>query len=183
MLKGLRFHKRLKLLPGWRDKTPGDDASTGPTLVPGLVSKRKPAPRHRGLLVGMAALLAGLVFAGWQNQDGILDWFTPGTPPAVQAAAPAPAPPAATKVVTDTPARKPPTIAVQRAQLLVPGGVIWVRRGGSVLRAAQKPSAKALNRLAKGAAVTVVAADGAWTQVRYDSVTGWMRTSVLGPKP
>lgn len=184
MLRGLRFQKRLKLLPGWRDRAPEDDAlplSKGSVLVPGL--QRKPAPRNRGMLVGVVALVAGLVFAGWQNRDGIAGWFAPDTPAVTHAAALAPAPPAPTKVVTDAPARKPMTIAAQRAKLLVPGGVIYVRRGGSVLREAQKPSAKALNKLAKGAAVTVVAVDGAWTQVKDGETVGWMRTSVLGPDP
>ncbi len=88
MLKGLRFQKRLKLLPGWKAR---DDASEpSQALVPGLGPKRKPAPRNRGILIGAAALLAGLVFAGWQNRDGIAGWFA--APPApVLAAAPAPA--------------------------------------------------------------------------------------------
>jgi hypothetical protein len=186
MLKGLRFQKRLKLLPGWRNDAPGDDApslSKNAVVIPGLVSRRKPAPRHRGLLIGVAALLAGLVFSGWQNRDGIADWFAPEAAPMVQAAAPAPAPMPPSTPTASTTKAKPLTIAAQRAKLLVPGGVIYVRRGGSVLREAQKPSAAVLARLEKGAAVTVVAMAGPWTQVKNGGITGWMRTSVLGPKP
>jgi uncharacterized protein YgiM (DUF1202 family) len=76
-----------------------------------------------------------------------------------------------------------PTIAAQRALLLKPGGIIYVRRAGSVLREERKTSGKALQKLAKGAAVTVIALDGAWTQVEAGEATGWMRTSVLGPDP
>jgi hypothetical protein len=183
MLKGLRFQKRLKLLPGWRGDAPANDALPKSALG----HQRKAPPRNRGMLVGVAALVAGLVFAGWQNRDGIAGWFAAPSSP-ILAAAPAPAapvPPAPSSrdVVADAPARKPTTIAAQRAQLLVPGGTIWVRRGGSVLREAQKPSATVLARLDKGAAVTVVALAGPWTQVKSDEVTGWMRTSVLGPDP
>ena len=63
------------------------------------------------------------------------------------------------------------------------GGTIYVRRGGSVLRQAEKPSATPLKKLDKSAAVTIVALDGDWTQVKAGDVVGWMRTSVLGPKP
>jgi len=58
-----------------------------------------------------------------------------------------------------------------------------VRRGGSVLREDARPSAATLKKLAKGDAVTVLALDDDWTQVKSGGVTGWMRTSVLGPKP
>jgi SH3-like domain-containing protein len=100
------------------------------------------------------------------------------------ATAPAPpAPPAKAAAQTTTSKAATLTIAAQRAKLLVPGGTIYVRRAGSVLRAAQKTSGAPLAKLAKGAAVIVVAAEGPWTQVKSGDATGWMRTSVLGPKP
>ncbi len=180
ILKGLRLHQRLTSLPAPPAKPP--------VLVPSLMPARKPVPRHRGLLIGAVTLVVGLGFAGWQNRDGIAGWFA--APPASVLAAAPPAPaaplppsPAPADMVPDAPPAKPRTIAAQRAELLRPGGVIWVRRAGSVLREAQKPSAKALDKLPKGAAVTVLALDGPWTQVRHGGVAGWMRTSVLGPDP
>ncbi len=65
----------------------------------------------------------------------------------------------------------------------MPGSTIYVRRQGSVLREAEKSSGASLKKFDKGAAVTVVAVDDDWTQVKDGNVTGWMRTSVLGPKP
>ncbi len=206
MLKGLRFQKRLKLLPGLRANLSksGVSATLGPkgaglnvgpngvttnAGIPGtgLSYRQKVTRKNRSAWIGVAALLAGLAFAGWQNRAHIADWFAPDVPPVTQAAAPAPVPapssPVLAKEVTDSPVRKPMTIAAQRVRLLVPGGTIYVRRGGSVLREANKPSAKVLARLEKGAGVTVVALDGAWTQVKSGEVTGWMRTSVLGPDP
>lgn len=179
MLKGLRFRERLTLLPG-REKNAAD-AAPGP----GQIGRARPLPKHRSLWIGVATLVVGLAFAGWQHRAGIAGWFAPEAAREVLAAAPAPAraPPAPATVAEDTPAPKPPTIAEQRAVLLKPGGIIHVRRAGSVLRAAQKPSAKALRKLDKGAAVTVVALDGAWTQVKDGNTVGWMRTSVLGPPP
>jgi len=205
MLKGLRFQKRLRLLPGIRANlsksgvsatlgTEGAGLNVGPEGVTanaglpgtGLSYRRKLTPKNRGAWIGVAALTAGLAFAGWQNRDGIAGWFMPQSPPpVVQAAAPppAPAPPAPPAPAAVAPKPATPTIREQRMKLLKPGGVIYVRRAGSVLREAQKPSAKALRKLDKGAAVTVVALDGPWTQVKDGDATGWMRTSVLGPKP
>jgi hypothetical protein len=206
MLKGLRFQKRLRMLPGVRANLSksGVSASLGPrgasvnvgrdgvttnAGIPGtgLSYRQKITPKNRSAWIGVAALLAGLAFAGWQNRAAITAWVSPQVPAALPAAAPPPPAAAASaapgKVVTASTARKAPTIAAQRAALLRPGGVIYVRRAGSVLREAQKPSAKALAKLPKGARLTVVTADGPWTQVRSGDAVGWMRTSVLGPKP
>ena len=75
------------------------------------------------------------------------------------------------------------TIAAQWTKLLVLGGTIYLRRARSVLRATQKTSGAPLAKLAKDTSVTMVAAEGPWTQVKSGDATGWMRTSALGPKP
>jgi hypothetical protein len=208
MLKGLRFQKRLKLLPGVRINLSksgasasigpkGADVNIGPHGVTtnagipgtGLSYRQKLGTRSRSSWIGVAALLAGLAFAAWKNADKIGAWLAPAAPaPHITAAPPPPPPPqAAARAPAAAPAARtfPPRVSVraQAARLLAPGKTIYVRRAGSVLRAEQKPSGEALKKLDKGAAVTVVAVDDAWTQVRDGSLTGWMRTSVLGPKP
>jgi hypothetical protein len=205
VLKGLRFQKRLKLLPGLKINLSksgasatvgtkgagvniGRDGITTNAGIPGtgLSYRQKLSSKNKSAWIGVLALVAGLAFAAWQNADKITAWLSsPEAAPVVQAAAPPPPPPPPMPTAEDVapPKVATPTIAAQRALLLKPGGVIYVRRAGSVLREAQKPSAKALQRLDKGAAVTVVAVDGAWTQVKTGDDTGWMRTSVLGPAP
>jgi uncharacterized protein YgiM (DUF1202 family) len=204
VLKGLRFQKRLKLLPGLKINLSksgasatvgtkgagvniGRDGITTNAGIPGtgLSYRQKLNSKNKSAWIGVLALLAGLAFAAWQNADKIAAWLSPPqAAPVVQAAAPPPAPPPPVPTEGEAPPKAPtPTIAAQRAQLLKPGGIIYVRRAGSVLREEQKASGKALQKLAKGAAVTVIALDGAWTQVRAGEITGWMRTSVLGPDP
>ena len=207
MLKGLRFQKRLKLLPGLNINlsksgasatvgTKGAGVNIGPGGITtnagipgtGLSYRQKLGSKNKSAWIGVVALLAGLAFAAWKNADKIGAWLAPADERAVVAtAAPPPPPPPVQASAADEEVARPrvatPTIAAQRAVMLKPGGIIYVRRAGSVLRETQKPSGKALQKLAKGAAVTVMAVDGAWTQVKAGDVTGWMRTSVLGPDP
>jgi hypothetical protein len=204
VLKGLRFQKRLKLLPGLKINlsksgasatvgTKGAGVNIGPGGITtnagipgtGLSYRQKLSAKNKSAWIGVATLVAGLAFAAWQNADKITAWLAPADQPAVvTAAAPPPPPtPAAAAEATAQPRAVTETIGAQRAKLLTVGGTIYVRRGGSVLRETQRPSGKALAKLDKGTAVTVVAMDGAWTQVKAGDVKGWMRTSVLGPNP
>jgi hypothetical protein len=203
MLRGLRFQKRLRVLPKGMDQfvrinlsKNGASASIGPrgadvnigphgvsanAGIPGTgISYRTKVGKPHSAILGIVVLAVGLGFAAYKNMDRIAAWLAPA--PAVQQAAqtrqaPAPSPAAAPA------APKPASIRAQAAKLLVAGGTIYVRRGGSVLRETEKASGKALKKLAKGAPVTIVALDDDWTQVKDGGVTGWMRTSVLGPKP
>jgi hypothetical protein len=202
MLRGLRFQKRLQVLPGVRINLSksgasasmgprGTDVNIGPhgittnAGIPGTgLSYRARAGKTRSGLIGVLALVAGLGFAGYKNIDRIGALFAPA--PAQQASV-------AQSATTAVPAEggqhartgtpKAGSIRAQAAKLLVVGGTIYVRRGGSVLRQAEKSSATSLKKLDKGTAVTVVALDDDWTQVKAGDTTGWMRTSVLGPKP
>jgi hypothetical protein len=192
MLRGLRFQKRLQVLPGVRINLSksGASASVGPrgadvnigprgittnAGIPGTgLSYRAKAGKTRSGLIGVLALVAGLGFAAWKNVDRIGALFAPA--PAAQTMA---EPQRAAPVTSP----RAGGIRAQAAALLVPDGTIYVRRQGSVLREAEKSSGTALKKLDKGAAVTVMALDGDWTQVKSEGVTGWMRTSVLGPKP
>jgi hypothetical protein len=200
VLRGLRFQKRLRVLPGVRINLSksGASASIGPrgadvnigphgvsanAGIPGTgISYRTKLAKPHSAILGIVVLAVGLGFAAYKNMDRIAAWLAPApalqeTAPPRQAAAPAPSPVAAQE------APKPTSIRAQAAKLLVPGGTIYVRRGGSVLRETEKASGKALKKLAKGAPVTVMALDDDWTQVKDGAVVGWMRTSVLGPEP
>jgi hypothetical protein len=204
MLRGLRFQKRLRLLPGVRINLSksgasasvgprGADVNIGPRGVSanagipgtGLSTRSKLGGKTSSFVIGVVALVAGLGFAAWKNADRIGAWLAPApvtqeaAQPMTQAAATAT--PAASQPAARTP--KPTSIRAQAAKLLVPAGIIYVRRGGSVLRQTEKTSGATLKKFDKGAAVIVLKHDGDWTQVKSGGVTGWMRTSVLGPKP
>ena len=204
MLRGLRFQKRLQLLPGVRINLSksGASASVGPrgadvnigprgvTTNAGLpgtgLSYRSKVSKTGGGLIGVLALVAGLGFAAYKNIDKIGALFA--SAPTAQETSQTPS--AATAASTEAGARPRAAsnaasggIRAQAAKLLVPGNTIYVRRQGSVLRETEKTSGASLKKLDKGAAVTVMTVDGDWTQVKSDTVVGWMRTSVLGPKP
>jgi hypothetical protein len=196
MLRGLRFQKRLRVLPGVRINLSksGASASVGPrgadvnigphgvstnAGIPGTgLSYRSKVGKTGSGLIGVLALVAGLSFAAYKNVDKIGTLFAPAAQTSqTQTAAP-------TESTQRTTAKAAAGgIRAQAVKLLVPGGTIYVRRAGSVLRETEKSSGATLKKLDKGAAVTVVALDDDWTQVKADGVTGWMRTSVLGPKP
>lgn len=194
MLRGLRFQKRLQVLPGVRINLSksGASASVGPrgadvnigrggittnAGIPGTgISYRSKVGKTSSALIGVVALVAGLGFAAYKNINHI---SAPSAQQASQAQVATTAAPAQGKRQR----RATTGIRAQAAKLLVAGGTIYVRRQGSVLRETEKTSGASLKKLDKGAAVTVVALDDDWTQVKDGGVTGWMRTSVLGPKP
>jgi hypothetical protein len=206
MLRGLRFQKRLRVLPGVRINLSksGASASIGPrgadvnigphgvttnAGIPGTgLSYRSKVGKTGSAWIGIATLVVGLGFAAYKNVDKIGALFAPSPAAVTQGASQAH--PAAAEAAPQDGQRarqaaepKPTSIRAQAAKLLVAGGTIYVRRGGSVLREDAKPSAATLKKLDKGTAVTVLALDDDWTQVKTGGVTGWMRTSVLGPKP
>lgn len=199
MLRGLRFQKRLQVLPGVRINLSksGASASVGPrgadvnigphgvttnAGIPGTgISYRSKLGKSSSGLIGVVALVAGLGFAAYKNIDRIGALFAPA-PAQTQSAPQAATADGGHRVRTAT-EPKAGSIRAQAAKLLVPGGTIYVRRAGSVLRETEKSSGASLKKLDKGAAVTVVTLDDDWTQVKDGDVTGWMRTSVLGPKP
>ena len=204
MLRGLRFQKRLQLLPGVRINLSksGASASIGPrgadvnigghgvttnAGIPGTgISYRSKVGKTGSAWIGIVTLVVGLGFAAYKNMDRIGALFAPSPAAVTQQASPtqpttATAPAEGARPVEAAP--RPGSIRAQAVKLLVAGGTIYVRRGGSVLREDARPSAASLKKLAKGDAVTVLALDDDWTQVKSGGVIGWMRTSVLGPKP
>jgi len=199
MLRGLRFQKRLQVLPGVRINLSksGASASVGPrgadvnigshgvttnAGIPGTgISYRSKLGKTSSSLIGVVALVAGLGFAAYKNSDRIGALFAP-SPTQTQSVA-TPASPEGGHRSRMTTEPKAGSIRAQAVKLLVAGGTIYVRRAGSVLRETNKTSGATLKKLDKGAAVTVLALDDDWTQVKAGGETGWMRTSVLGPKP
>jgi len=148
-------------------------------LGSGLSYRTRIAKPHSAV-IGIVVLAIGLGFAAYKNIDRIAAWLAEQKAVQQPVAQPSTVAVPAQQAVT---ASKPNSIRAQAEKLLVPGGTIYVRRGGSVLRQTEKTSGATLKKLNKGAAVTVVALDGNCTQVKSGGVTGWMRTSVLGPKP
>jgi hypothetical protein len=206
MLRGLRFQKRLRVLPGVRINLSksGASASIGPrgadvnigphgvttnTGIPGTgLSYRSKVGKTGSAWIGIVTLVVGLGFAAYKNIDKIGALFGPSPAAVTQQAGPAQpdtsaAPAEGGQRAHAAAAPKPTSIRAQAVKLLVAGGTIYVRRGGSVLREVPKTSGASLKKLDKGTAVTVLALDDDWTQVKTGGVTGWMRTSVLGPKP
>jgi hypothetical protein len=177
MLKGLRFQKRLSILPGVRVNLSksGVSASVGPrgadinigrhgvtanAGIPGTgLSYRRKIGTH-GSWLGVVLLVGALAFwAGLHSHK---------TPPAPLAAAPEP--------VSHSAASAPHDLAA--------GQPAFVHRGGSVLRETAKSSGHRLAKLAKGARVILLSLeDDGWAKVQSGAATGYMRASVLGADP
>ena len=171
------------LAPRGADVNIGPHGVTTNAGIPGTgLSYRSKVGKTGSGLIGVLALVAGLGFAAYKNADKIGSLFA--TAPVTQEASQTQ--PATTEAAPRSRAGTRAAaggIRAQAAKLLVPGNTIYVRRQGSILRETEKTSGASLKKLDKGAAVTVMAFDDDWTQVKSGGVTGWMRTSVLGPKP
>jgi hypothetical protein len=172
MLKGLRFQKRWRILPGLKINLSksGASATLGPrgagvnigkdgittnAGIPGTgLSYRQKLGGGRGWL-GVVLLVAALGWWAFQNKDQIARFIAPAAP---QAAANSP---------VNTAAR----------------GLRYVRREGAILREEPNTSAPTLKKESKGAQVTVISESGGWAKVTDGSLTGFMRASVLGTQP
>jgi Protein of unknown function (DUF4236) len=175
---GLRFQKRLSILPGLRlnlSKS-GLSASVGPrgadvnigthgvtanAGIPGTGLSYRSRLGKSGGVLGVLAVIAGLGFWAFQHWGANV--------PAPTSREPAPR---ANSVA--------PATAVQPAGT---PSIRYVHRGGSVLRETERKSGKTLKKEPKGAKLTVLLTDGDWTKVQDGSLTGWMRSSVLGADP
>jgi len=180
MLKGLRFQKRISILPGVRINLSksGASASVGPrgadvnigshgvttnAGIPGTgISYRQKVGGGKGWL-GVLAVVAGLGVWAFQHWSKVEKVIAPALPAHVVSA------PQNTSVTT------PVNTAM--------GTVRYVHRAGSVLRSEPKTSADTLKKESKGAQVIVLSEQDGWARVRDDEQTGWMRSSVLGPEP
>jgi hypothetical protein len=196
MFRGLRFQKRLSILPGVRvnlsksgastsigprgaDVNIGRDGVTTNAGIPGTgLSYRQKVGggRHSHGMLGVAAVVGGLAVWGVQHFEKITHVFTPAQQ-SVSVASPVPDSAVQTAAT--------PATATDRSPVNTAApGLRFVHRGGSVIRDAAKTSGHKLKKEVKGAQVTLIAqeADG-WAKVRDGNITGWMRASVLGTDP
>jgi len=180
MLKGLRFQKRITLLPGVRinlsksgvstslgprgaDVNIGRDGVTTNAGIPGTgLSYRRKAGGGKTWLA-VLALVAGLGVWAFQHMGAVKGMVAGAVAPGVvQAGAP-------------SAAMTPVNTAGQ--------SVRYVHRTGSVIRAEPKTSGRTLKKESKGAQVLLLSEGDGWSQVRDGDVTGYMRSSVLGAAP
>ena len=187
MLKGLRWQKRLSIIPGLLRinlSKSGVSASAGPrgadinigrkgvttsAGIPGTgLSYRQKVGGGKGML-GILLVIAGLGWWAIQHWSKVEKVIGAVHPAATQAAAPAAAPAA-------KPAQNAPVNTASSA-------LRYVHRQGAILREEAKPSGKVLTKKTKGDLVTLIAQSEGWAKVTDGNVTGWMRASTLGAEP
>lgn len=180
MFKGLRFQKRITLLPGVRinlsksgvstslgphgaDVNIGRDGVTTNAGIPGtgLSYRRKVGGGKTWLAI--LALVGGLGVWAFQHSGQVKRMMAGATAPATAQAGASAAP--MTPVNTTGQA------------------VRYVHRAGSVIRSEAKASSQTLKKEVKGAQVILLSEGDGWSQVRDGDVTGYMRSSVLGAAP
>lgn len=187
MLKGVRWQKRISIIPGLLRinlSKSGVSASAGPkgadinigrkgvttnAGIPGTgLSYRQKVGGGKGML-GILLVVAGLGWWAIQHWSKVEKFIGAVHPAATQTAAPAAAPTAKT-------AQSAPVNTA-------PSNLRYVHRANSVLREDPKSSGKVLKKSAKGDAVTLIAQSDGWAKVTDGNITGWMRASVLGTEP
>jgi hypothetical protein len=185
-----RFQKRFSIFPGVRINLSkgGLSASAGPrgadinigkkgittnAGIPGTGLSYRSKLGHKGAGLGVLLLIAGLGYWGYTHFAKAEKTLGMQKPAAVmEKSVPAIQPVAA------APARQTVRKAAEGA---IPGPR-YVRREGSVLRQAAKPSGKMLKKESKGALVTLTAIDAdGWASVTDGDITGYMRASILSP--
>jgi uncharacterized protein YgiM (DUF1202 family) len=181
MLKGLRFQKRISILPGLLRlnlSKSGASASVGPrgadvnigshgvttnAGIPGTgISYRQKVGGGGKTWLGVLAVIGGLGLWGFQHMAKIEKFLAPS---ALQSSI------------------QPAAGAVQSPVNMAPAGLRYVHRGGSVIRDEPKASGHMLKKEAKGTHVTLISEADGWAKVTDGDITGYMRASVLGAEP
>ncbi|HEY4273891.1 MAG TPA: DUF4236 domain-containing protein [Rhizomicrobium sp.] len=171
---GFRFQKRIDVLPGVRanlsksgvsaslgprgaDVNIGRDGVTTNAGIPGTGLSYRSKMGGPGSKLGILAIIAGLGFWAFQHRDKIEKIIAPH--PAAQA------------------------VPASSASAENPSAIRYVHRNGSDLRQTESASGAVLQKEPKGTQVTLLATDGDWSQIQDGTLTGWMRTSILGAEP
>ncbi|HVW72622.1 MAG TPA: DUF4236 domain-containing protein [Rhizomicrobium sp.] len=192
---GFRFQKRISILPGVRinlsksgasaslgprgaDVNIGRDGVTANAGIPGtgLSYREKVGKGGRTGWFGILAVVAGLGYWGFQHIDRI-EKAVASRPVDTKSSTHLPTV-SSTGSSTDVP-------STSAASANVSGNMLrYVHRGNSILRSEPKTSGDILKREVKGATVTLVSeeADG-WSRVTDGTISGYMRSSVLGTEP
>ncbi len=191
-LKGLRFQKRVSILPGVRVNLSksGASASLGPrgadvnigphgvttdAGIPGTgISYRQKVGKGRGLM-GVLAVMAGLGVWAFQHVDKISKVIAP----AHQMTAPT----LSTASSTEPTASSTEPTASSTDMSTAGENIRFVHRGGSILRDEPKTSGHLLKKEMKGAEVILLSESDGWAKVTDANITGYMRASVLGTAP
>lgn len=175
-----RFQKRISILPGVRINLSksgasaslgprGADVNIGPHGVTtnagipgtGLSYRQKAGSGKTG--IAMLAVLGGLGVWAFQHWSKVEKAITPPAPAHVATVAPGAVVPA------------PVNTAVSALR--------FVHRAGSILRAEPKTSSESLKKESKGAQVMLISERDGWSKVSDGTLTGYMRSSVLGTEP
>jgi hypothetical protein len=184
---GWRFHRVLNIIPGVKVHVSksGLSTSVGPrgadinigrrgvttnAGLPGTGLSYRQKLGKPGSWIGIATFIVALALGAYRYSDRIAAYFSHPAAPVAATTAGHPAHQAtAARAVEDaaTPA----------------GGIRYVHRGNTNLRAAPSNSAATLKKEEKGAQVTLLAVAGKWSKVQDGATVGWMRTSVLGDAP
>lgn len=192
---GFRFQKRVSILPGVRinlsksgasaslgprgaDVNIGRDGVTANAGIPGtgLSYREKVGKGGKTGWFGILAVVAGLGYWGFQH-IGRIEKAVASRPVDTKSSTHLPTV-SSTGSSTDAP-------STSAAPANVSGNMLrYVHRQNSILRSEPKASGDILKREVKGATVTLVSeeADG-WSRVTDGTITGYMRSSVLGTEP
>jgi len=195
---GFRFQKRISILPGVRinlsksgistslgprgaDVNIGKDGVTANAGIPGtgLSYRQKVGSGGKGGLLAVLLVIGGLGVWAFQHLGKVEKALAPARAPGSSTVSSTGSstglsPQTSTGVSSTSPAPVSANGNMQR----------FVHREGAILREEPKASGHILRKESKGAAVTLVSqTDDGWSQVKAGDITGWMRSSVLGPRP
>jgi hypothetical protein len=185
---GWRFQKVLSIIPGLRlnlSKS-GVSTSVGPrgaginvgrhgvtthAGIPGTGHSYRQKMGKHGSWMGVVTVIAGLGLWAFNHESKVEHWLNGHDVTQSTVASTSHAP----RVTLTSSAASAVVAAATPAT-----GTRYVRRNNSDLRAVPSTSAPAIAKEARGTAVTLIAVNGKWSEVRAGAATGWMRSSVLG---
>jgi hypothetical protein len=203
---GFRFQKRISILPGVRinlsksgasasagprgaDVNIGKDGVTANAGIPGtgLSYRQKVGGSGKAGWLAVLLVIGGLAVWAFQHWSKIEKTIASSHPaPSLSTASPTDSSPDPSTELPTGQSTQLSTASVAADSTALGAGNMtrFVHRQGAILREEPRPSSHILKKEMKGAVVTLVSqnADG-WAQVKDGDMTGWMRASLLGPRP